>query len=155
MDNQNNSYKICSPHSRRLNNYFPFLRRQVRYYLLEYRKGVVLLFLFIIFIVGHLVYFPRRDLKSQKLKQAEDVPTEVLKDVEGGQMSKPDMIQFLTAQDEEFERRRTKMSDVCKNLTEGSPKYKPRNETLKFDILWDHHYRVRYRIWIKDSSSQQ
>ena len=148
MDNQNNFYKICSPHGRRLNNYFPFLR-QVRY-LLEYRKGVVLSFLIIIFVVGHLlVYFPRRDLKkSQKLKQ-DDVPMEVLKDVEG-QMSKPDMIQFLTAQDEEFERRRTKMSDVCRNLTEGSPKYKPRNETLKFDILWDHHYRVRYEIRIKN-----
>ena len=152
MDNQNNSYKICSSHGRRLNNYVPLLR-QIRY-LLEYRKGVVLSFLFVIFVIGHLVYFSRRDIKSQNLKK-EDVPTEVvLNDVEG-QMSKPDMIQFLTVQDEEFKRRRTKMSDVCKNLTEGSPKYKPRNETLKFDILWDHHYRVRYRIWIKDSSSQQ
>ena len=69
-----------------------------------------------------------------------------LQNVSEGQMSDPTMMQFIVEQDKEFEKRRIAMRKVCKNLTPDSAKYKPRNETLKFDILWDHHYQVSLNL---------
>ena len=138
MESQSHFLPLLKP-----NNQLQLLRKVK--HVLEYRKGLVIGVLSLI-AIGQMIYF---HLSSSPNKQSKkEIEEELLKDT-GGQMSDPSMINFLVLQEKEFKNRRITMRKACKGLSPGSAKYKPRNETLKFDILWDYNYQVHFKNWCR------
>ena len=117
------------------------LYRQLKH-LIEYRKCFLLTILMVLATFGrYFIHQNTTDFVNQEILQTSE---------RGSQLeifqitSSPEIIQKMAERKKVFENRKLLAQSVCKNLTKDNPLYKPRNETLKFDILWDPHYQVRF-----------
>jgi hypothetical protein len=104
--------------------------------IMEHRKGTfVCLLAFLAF--GQMLTFLMKSMDRNFM--ADSFESALL---ESTQMSDKSLRQFMLEKGKDFAKRRKIAENVCENLKENSPKYKPRNATINFDILWDHHYQV-------------
>jgi len=135
----NPTVRLCTSPRRWLNQ--SKITRQFKHSI-EHRKGALLgLVAFLAF--GQLVHYNIQSLEGEdELSPSLSKGSSLSLTLTASQMSNPTMIQFLARKSKDFELRRELAQNVCKNLTQSSPKYKPRNATINFDILWDHHYKV-------------
>ena len=129
MENQNNSSLRRNCHT---------ILRQFRH-TLDLRKAVIALVVLLLMIV-QLVRYQAKP-RSQSLDETGLAATLNPASV---RLSNPSMVQFMQEKEEEFIKRKQLADQICQSLTPESPLYKPRNGTINFDILWDHHYQVTF-----------
>ena len=117
--------------------------RQLKHILIDYRKISLIILLILVgfgrFIHNHSVsaYMKNSEMEKNIASGAAPGVQNFLS------TSSPELIEKMAERKKVFSDRKQLAERQCKNLTKDNPLYKPRDETLKFDILWDPHYQVR------------